>query len=104
MIQTVLLPDTAGVDRWQPVVPPFRLRPFTRTIKRKPLPGQLFLPGMEDDDEALRLREDDSAAHGRETDRATVCSQPKCPNCGGTEFDDDGDCSSCLEPGVVKPA
>jgi len=26
-----------------------------------------------------------------------------CPNCGGTEFDTDGDCTSCWEPGVVKP-
>ena len=27
--------------------------------------------------------------------------QPVCPNCGGVEFDEDGDCTSCWEPGVV---
>jgi hypothetical protein len=25
----------------------------------------------------------------------------KCPNCGGTEFDEDGDCAVCFEPGVI---
>lgn len=26
----------------------------------------------------------------------------KCPNCGSTEFDDDGDCAACHEPAVVE--
>ena len=32
----------------------------------------------------------------------TVRPQPTCPNCGGGAFDEDGDCTSCWEPGVVK--
>ena len=47
MGQTLLLPGCAAKDRWQPVVPPFRPRPLTRIARWTPLPGQMFLPGME---------------------------------------------------------
>jgi hypothetical protein len=52
----------------------------------KYLPGQRLLPGMED--------EGQSAASGE-------AGPPVCPNCGSTEFDEDGDCAACLEPGVI---
>ena len=105
MIQTALLPNYAAKYRWQPVVPPFRPRPLARITKRRPLPSQLCLPGMglsDDSGEDLRPRDGDSAVICREADAATVCAQPSCPNCGGREFDDDGDCTACWEPGVVE--
>jgi hypothetical protein len=55
--------------------------------------GDVFLP-LDEDDAALYNVANDTAAH----------PQPTCPNCGATEFDEDGDCTSCWEPGVVKPA
>ena len=43
---------------------------------------------------------------GRRTDggqaAGTTGSSPQCPNCGATEFDEDGDCAVCLEPGVIE--
>lgn len=27
--------------------------------------------------------------------------RPVCPHCGGIEFDEEGDCVACLEPGVA---
>jgi hypothetical protein len=103
MLQTALLPNCAVKDRWQPVVPPFRLRPLVRIAKREPLPRQLCLPGMLTDNsgEDRLPRDDDKAVLCREADGAAVSTQPRCPNCGGSEFDDDGDCTTCWEPGVV---
>jgi hypothetical protein len=95
MIQTSLLPETTDKKRWQPFLPPYRPQRFPRTMTIKPLPGQLFLPGMEPNDEPRpRIRE-----------QAPGIVEPAiCPNCGGTEFDEDGDCTSCWEPAVVKPS
>ena len=45
-----------------------------------------------------------SFRHGREERSLADCPQPTCPNCGGVEFDEDGDCTSCWEPGVVEVA
>ena len=107
MGQTLLLPDCNATDRWQPVVPSFRLRPLTRNARWNPLPGQLILPGMglaDDGGEVLLPTGEDDAALRGEADNAVSSPQPTCPNCGGTEFDEDGDCTSCWEPGVVKPA
>jgi hypothetical protein len=45
---------------------------------------------------------DDSGGAGKpstETAKASI-ARPTCPNCGNNEFDDDGDCTKCLEPRV----
>ena len=70
------------------------------------MPRQLYLPGMGpavDGGEASPLPDDD-ASICMEPAGATACTQPRCPNCGGTAFDGDGDCTRCWEPGVVLPA
>jgi hypothetical protein len=54
------------------------------------MPDQMCLPGME----LVDVERPWSATTGL----AAVC-----PNCSGTEFDEDGDCTSCWEPGVVEP-
>jgi len=46
MIQTSLLKGVVE-KRWQPAVPPCRPRRLVGIIVRKPLPGQMLLPGME---------------------------------------------------------
>lgn len=104
MIQTVLLPDCAAKNRWQPVVQPYRVRPAIKVRRIEPLPGQLLLPGMaptEDDDRSPVPPDEDELARCGE---AGGGPQPTCPNCGGMEFDEDGDCKRCWEPAVVKPA
>jgi hypothetical protein len=104
MIQTVLLPDAIGTDRWQPVVSAFRLRPAIKIRRTKPLPGQMFLPGMEPAAEGgeISLPPDNASDFRGEPITVAACTQPRCPNCGGTEFDEDGDCTSCWEPGVIE--
>lgn len=72
-----------GPYRWRPAVAPFRPPRAARARPRKSAPGQMLLPGIESPAPP-------SPASG------TVC-----PNCGGTEFDDDGDCVRCWEPGVA---
>jgi hypothetical protein len=52
----------------------------------KYLPGQLPLPGMEDEAPPATSAE---------------AGPPVCPNCGSKEFDEDGDCALCLEPCVI---
>jgi hypothetical protein len=37
-------------------------------------------------------------------DTANVQPQIVCPNCGGTEVDEEGDCAKCLEPKIVEQA
>jgi hypothetical protein len=103
MIQTVLLPGAVGADRWQPVVSPYHLRPAIKVRRTKPLPSQMSLPGMgptEDSGTTLLLPAEDESARCGERRGGP---QPTCPNCGGREFDEDGDCTSCWEPGVVEP-
>jgi hypothetical protein len=107
MEQTLLLPDCAAQDRWRSVVSSFRLRPGAKTAKRKPLPAQLFLTGMAPVEDvggvSLGLDDQDYAVcKSRLNGSAGV--QPTCPNCGGTKFDEDGDCTSCWEPAVARPA
>jgi hypothetical protein len=107
MIQTALLPNCAAEDRRQPVEPVFRPRPLIRIPRRKPSPWQLYLPGMglsDDSSEVLLPPNADDAALCRGADDATARPQPTCPNCGGRAFDEDGDCTSCWEPGVVAVA
>ena len=40
-------------------------------------------------------------AHGRIPNSEVAGTVPTCPNCGATEFDSDGDCVTCWEPGIV---
>jgi hypothetical protein len=107
MGQRMLLPVCVSQERWQPVVPPFPLRRLARITRWKPLPGQLFLPGMgptEEDGGGAAAFNDEGLTPDRELATDDVGLQPTCPNCGGAEFDEDGDCTSCWEPAVVKPA
>jgi hypothetical protein len=53
----------------------------------KYLPGQLPLPGMGEEE--------------AQSARSAEAGPPVCPNCGSKEFDEDGDCAVCLEPGVI---
>jgi hypothetical protein len=105
MGQTALLSSCAAKDRWRPVLPTFRPRPFARIAKRKPLLGQMFLPGMGPDEPGDALLPpsptDNRPPHGELGSVARP--EPICPNCGGTEFDEDGDCTSCWEPAVARP-
>jgi hypothetical protein len=89
---------------WRPVVAPYRPRSLSRIRVRKPLPGQLFLLGIEPT-ESRDADQQDGRGHRagqwmpelQGPNRAVIC-----PNCGGTRFDDDGDCVACWEPGVAK--
>ncbi len=79
-------------DRWRPLVGPYRKPLFARMKPRRSLPGQLFLPGIDEvEKHAARhaLKSDEKALH-----------EIICPNCGGTDFDEDGDCTGCWEPGI----
>ena len=103
--------DEAEEYRWRPAVVPFRPGGIRRIRARRPLPGQMSLPGIESPDESppTAERTDDES---RPVDTAEIpgggssadASQPglTCPNCGGTEFDEDGDCIRCWEPGVAR--
>ena len=107
MGQISLFSDDAPKDCWQPAAMPFRLRPLARNARRKPLPGQLYLSGMTPTDDAAEVSAvpgDDDLALREERAGGTLPSQPICPNCGGTKFDADGDCTSCWEPAVVEPS
>ena len=105
MGQTLLLPGCDAKDRWRPIVPLFRPRLIAGIVRRKPLPGQMLLPGMggtEDNEKAFH-RDDDESALAEEPNGETANPQPTCPNCGAAEFDEDGDCTRCWEPAVVRP-
>jgi hypothetical protein len=58
---------------------------------RKPPPKRESLADTEEDRAAWRVV------------RAEA-DTPTCPNCSGTEFDEDGDCARCREPGAGTPA
>jgi hypothetical protein len=101
MGQTSLLPHCNAQDRWHPVVPPFRLRPLAKISSWKPLPGQLFLSGMDPTDPAGEVSpamDDRRLALCEEEVGDAARWQPICPNCGGTKFDEEGDCTLCWEP------
>jgi hypothetical protein len=102
MIQKLLLPDAVDADRWRPLLPAFRLRRPARARTTKPLPSQMFLPGMEptEGDGEISLPPDGDSDDGCKPNEIASQPQPMCPNCGGNDFDEDGDCSSCWEPGV----
>jgi RNase P subunit RPR2 len=50
------------------------------------------LPGMEAEQDAVV----------RHASAAKEEVQIACPNCGWTEFNEDGDCTRCWEPDVVR--
>ena len=99
----------ANAYRWRPAVAPYRGPGIARIPARKSLPGQKLLPGMEPDDPPVGPVEPIHADHPTEPEthrgRSHEANPPQpglaCPNCGSTEFDDDGDCIHCWEPGVV---
>jgi hypothetical protein len=96
MDQGWLLPkDVSAQTRWRPVVPPFRPRQLAKSVRVTLLPGQLLLFDMDSDE---------ADAHGKANGQLTrPVAGPTCPNCGGREFDEDGDCTTCWEPGVIPP-
>ncbi len=76
---------------WRPAIAPYRPRlPGTRAERSSP--GQRMLPGIEASD--ADVPRDVEA-------QLPKSSEAVCPNCGGTTFDQDGDCTACWEPGVV---
>jgi hypothetical protein len=95
--------------RWRPAVPPYRVPGICKIRARKSLPGQKRLPGMESDGPSVGPLEsidsdqptEPEIRHGRPYKPALPQPELACPNCGSTEFDDDGDCIQCWEPGVV---
>ena len=112
MIQARLFQDHADEDRWEPLVPPYRSRQVVSMRTRKPLAGQKLLPCMEW--EAASPAPGPGSGEGgpvastqggycQETAATVISGGAVCPNCGGMEFDADGDCTSCWEPGVVRP-
>ncbi|MHC4399854.1 MAG: hypothetical protein ACYTG0_09255 [Planctomycetota bacterium] len=96
--------------RWRPAVAPFRTRGLPRSKPRRPLPGQMLLPGIESGEPSHRTTDDSEnepppvdpvGVSERSPPAAAVERGPVCPNCGAAEFDEDGDCTSCWEPGVM---
>jgi len=80
--------DEAEAYRWRPAVAPFRPGGIRRIRARRPLPGQMSLPGLESADEPAPTAE--QTGDERRPDAAA-----------DTEFDEDGDCIRCWEPGVA---
>jgi len=95
--------DEAEAYRWRPAVAPFRPGGIRGIRARRPLPGQMSLPGLESADEPPPTAEQ-TAAEIPSGGSSADAPQPGlvCPNCGGTEFDEDGDCTRCWEPGVAR--
>ena len=91
-------------DRWRPPVAPYKPRPLPRSRSRKPSPGQLSLPGMEDAGQssqaAEQARDERRPVPGSSGQVPDTALAVVCPNCGGREFDEDGDCVKCWEPAV----
>jgi hypothetical protein len=74
-------PSESERGPWRPVVA-YRSAALVPPRQKRSLPGQLF------------LWDELPAPPGAHPNR------PVCPHCGGIEFDEDGDCVNCLEPGV----
>lgn len=97
--------------RWRSAVASFRPPGRRRSRTPRPMPEQMMLPGMEVETESLQEDEAvDRAGQGpAKADPHAAVPDPHfspsdlvCPNCGATDFDDDGDCVRCWEPGVVR--
>ena len=89
--------EGSGQYRWRPAVSPYQPPRLRQPRPRRPVAGQMLLPGMEPAAPPGRAA-DPPASTGEESGPglATVC-----PNCGGAEFDTEGDCTHCWEPGVA---
>ena len=104
-------PEGGRPYRWRPAVTPFRPQGVRRLRRRRPAAGQMLLPGIELGEESAQAAEpiatDTDPIHAPEVPtRSTEAEACKptlhCPNCGATEFDEDGDCIKCWEPGVAR--
>lgn len=82
---------------WRPLVAPLRIWSIPKSRTRRPLLGQLCLPGMEMEQGAITESSTTAVGDMVETGQAI------CPNCGWTEFNEEGDCTRCWEPDVVPP-
>jgi hypothetical protein len=91
--------------RWRPTVASYRPNRPRRINTPCPLQGQPFLPGLEAEGGTAP-----AAPNPVRAPRAASANRPQtpagtracqCPHCGATEFDEDGDCAVCLEPGVI---
>ena len=49
-----------------------------------------------------KVEEEPNTAQTVETQGQPETTTPVCPNCGGTEVDDEGDCKTCHEPDIAK--
>jgi fermentation-respiration switch protein FrsA (DUF1100 family) len=74
-----LFHEGSAAARWRPTVEPYRPPRIPKVRTRSSLPGQRYLPGL----------------------APFVADVLCCPNCGGTAFDADGDCTACWEPRVA---
>lgn len=106
MFEDMPIDDGPEKRPWRPVVFPYRPHVAPRARARKPLPGQRYLPGLEPSEPAsecsLTTAKDENIAELQERTDASGTAV-RCPNCGSSDFDDDGDCTNCWEPGVVRP-
>jgi hypothetical protein len=98
--------DLSEPGRWRPATGLFRPARPPRIKARRSLPGQKFLPGLEREEDHGPPPQTVAQGKGRPIDVGHTAgkagSPPACPNCGATEFDEDGDCAACLEPGVIE--
>jgi hypothetical protein len=78
-------PPESELGPWRPVAA-YRLPPVKVSRTRKSLPGQMLFWDREPEPQGPRP------------------ARPVCPHCGGIEFDEDGDCTNCLEPGAGPSA
>lgn len=94
---------TVALDEkpWRPVAPPYRPRSIAAPRPRRPLSGQMWLPGMEPEARDLTAKERDDPNSGSAHREPSYLIPAVCPNCGGTTFDEDGDCTTCWEPRVI---
>lgn len=88
---------------WRPVVSPYRPRAVACRRQRRPLQGQMWLPGMAIELGEVTTRDKDGGKDGSAIRKPGCRATAVCPNCAGITFDEEGDCTTCWEPGVVRP-
>jgi hypothetical protein len=85
---------------WKPALVPYRPRPLSPPRPKRALPGQQFLPGMAPRRKTRSAGRPARSQTGSQPAGPAETARVACPNCGGTQFDSDGDCTRCWEPGV----